>query len=74
MSLFWTMQISIFRDCDVEPLAKAAQWIILKTVAPIPDGAIWKVLAGYKDKLVVVISAEDLRQGGIRRNGENAMV
>ncbi len=59
-----------FRDCNVEPLVKTAQWIILKTVAPIPDGAIWKVLSGYKEKLVVVISAEDLRQGGMRRNGE----
>ena len=43
-----------------------------QTVSPIPDGRIWETLKKHKDKLILIISAEDLRLGGLRANGNKS--
>ncbi len=48
----------------------APRCIVLKTAAPVGEGAIWEKLDDYSDKLVVIVSASDLRQSMVRISSE----
>ena len=55
------------RKCwDALPFANASL-IVLKTAAPLATGALWNELSGrYQDKLIVVVSADELRKSNAR--------
>ena len=52
------------RDESCWPMAalKDAQWIVLKTAHPLAEGKLWQTLVPYSDKLVVIVSAAELRK------------
>lgn len=51
-----------------EETLAAAEWIILKTTAPLAQGKLWKDLSGqFAEKLIVLVSAHELRKSpGVR--------
>lgn len=51
-----------------EEALAAAEWIILKTTAPIAQGKLWAYLSGhFAEKLIVLVSAHELRKSpGVR--------
>ncbi|MBU1702158.1 MAG: AAA family ATPase [Candidatus Eisenbacteria bacterium] len=55
-----------FRDSSKEWLADALKedgWIVLKTAAPLQEGALWsQLLKDHSDRLVVILSASELRK------------
>ena len=60
-----------FRNCSIEKLIGACgeknlQWIVIKTVSPVLDGKIWETLKKHKGKLILIISAKELRRGSVR--------
>jgi hypothetical protein len=61
-----------FRECrddwQLDKL-KTAQWIVLKTTSSLGTGALWQHLADhYRDKLIVVVAAHELRKSPARLN------
>lgn len=63
-----------FRNCTIEKLVSACgeknlQQIVIKTVSPVLDGEIWEALKMHKEKLILIISAEELRRGSVRGDG-----
>jgi len=45
---------------------EAVRWIVCKTELPDYDGAFWKKLKTHREKLVVVLTAAQLRKGDVR--------
>jgi hypothetical protein len=55
------------RNCWQEPTLAGARWIVLKTSAPLATGQLWEMLtAKHRDRLVVVVSASELRKSSAR--------
>ncbi len=42
------------------------EWLVLKMARPLAHGALWDALRGLKDKLVVVVSIDDIRRAAVR--------
>jgi hypothetical protein len=61
-----------FRNCEgnwPEAAFAQADWIVLKTTAPLGEGLLWqKLTENYARKLIVVISARELRKSPARMN------
>ena len=59
-----------FRDCEdnwPKEYLNAAKRIVLKTTAPLAEGPLWQYLTNnYADKLIVIISAWELRKSEAR--------
>ncbi len=49
------------RDCWMLDVAASAKWIVFKTTAPVCRGELWAVLQPFREKLIVIISANELR-------------
>lgn len=47
------------------PFARA-RWIVLKSASPVAVGALWDELADHRDRLIVVVSAHELRKSTAR--------
>ncbi|GMW02387.1 MAG: hypothetical protein AMXMBFR84_35230 [Candidatus Hydrogenedentota bacterium] len=52
------------RDCWLLPSAQESKphWIVMKMSGPVCQGDLWSHLKTYGDRLIVVVSANDLRQ------------
>ena len=61
-----------FRKCRSNWPEKAfseADWIVLKTTAPLADGPLWKELTEkHGKKLIIIVSARELRKSSARMN------
>ncbi len=59
-----------FRDCPEEwqkERLATARWLVLKTTSPVGCGELWDHLAtSYRDKLIVIVSARELRKSPAR--------
>lgn len=54
-------------SCWRLPCLDTARWIVLKTAAPLCTGKLWELLSKtHREKLVVVVSARELRQSAAR--------
>jgi hypothetical protein len=45
---------------------QAVEWVVLKMARPLAHGALWNALRAVKDKLVVVVSIDDVRRAAVR--------
>lgn len=61
-----------FRDCPEDwqkERLESARWIVLKTTSPVGCGELWTYLTSeYSDKLIVIVSAQELRKSPARMN------
>lgn len=45
---------------------ESLRWIVLRTVPPFAEGKLWEALAPMSDRLVVVVTADELRRSEVR--------
>ncbi|MGO9531419.1 MAG: RyR domain-containing protein [Syntrophobacteraceae bacterium] len=61
-----------FRECKNnwrEDALSKAKWIVLKTTSPVANGGLWELLtAKYSERLIVIVSAWELRKSPARMN------
>lgn len=49
-------------DCWKHLPFETAKWIVLKSVAPLAAGELWEALSEHRERLIVILSADQLRQ------------
>ena len=45
---------------------ESVKWVVLKMARPLAQGALWDKLKKFKDKLIVIVSVDDIRRAPVR--------
>ena len=45
---------------------KSVEWVVLKMARPLAHGALWDKLRDFEDKLIIIVSIDDIRRAPVR--------